>query len=65
MIIIDRVKSTESTAKFLEAKQASTTIGFGWDEADHKDDMQHCCKVIQCSKYQAIPVPFTELGSCE
>ena len=35
MITVDRVKSTESTAKFLEAKQASTTIPFGWDDADH------------------------------
>ena len=35
MITSDWFKLTESTAKFLEAKQASTTIPLGWDDADH------------------------------
>lgn len=50
LITIDQVKLTESTAKVLEAKQASTTIPFGWDDADH---IKTICSIVVDS-YNAV-----------
>ena len=50
MITIDWVKSTESTAKFLEAKQASTTIPFGWEGGEQ---IKTICSIV-VNSYNAV-----------